>query len=84
MAFTSIIRFPRTFPSFTMAPVVIMFSTILVAVPAFIRVDPVITSGPGSTVRHRSASLAMGDWRLQQSPSTAQPRSRASFMPPST
>ena len=67
-----------------MAPVVIMFRTILVAVPAFIRVDPVITSGPGSTVRHRSASLAIADCRLQHRPSTAQPRSRASFIPPST
>ena len=42
------------------------------------------TSGPGSTVRHRSASFAMADCRLQQSPNTAQPRSRASFMPPNT
>ena len=41
-----------------MVAVEIMFSTILVAVPAFIRVDPVITSGPVSTLIKTSESAA--------------------------
>ena len=39
-------RLPKVFPSRIMAPVVIMLSTSLVAVPAFMRVEPVTTSGP--------------------------------------
>ena len=42
----STMRFPCTLPSRTMAPVVMVLSTSFVAVPAFIRVDPVTTSGP--------------------------------------
>ena len=36
------------------APVVRVLSTSLVAVPAFMRVEPVTTSGPTSTVMHTS------------------------------
>src|SRR3954463_12967195 len=39
-------RLPYVLPTRIIAPVVIMLSTIFVAVPAFIRVDPVMTSGP--------------------------------------
>ena len=42
----SIIRFPRTLPSKTMAPVLMMFSATFVAVPAFNLVEPVKISGP--------------------------------------
>src|SRR5690606_36149873 len=44
----STIRLPYTLPSFTIVAVLIVLSTILVAVPAFMRVEPVITSGPTS------------------------------------
>ena len=39
-------RLPNVLPSRIIAPVVIMLSTSFVAVPAFMRVDPVTTSGP--------------------------------------
>src|SRR5690606_23229407 len=44
----STIRLPYTLPSFTIAAVLMVLSTIFVAVPAFMRVEPVITSGPTS------------------------------------
>ena len=43
------ILLPSTFPSFTIAVLVIMFKTIFWAVPDFILVLPVIISGPTST-----------------------------------
>jgi hypothetical protein len=46
----STIKLPYVFPSRTIAPVVSMLSTILVAVPAFRRVEPLITSGPTTGV----------------------------------
>ena len=46
--FTSTIRLPYTLPSLIMAPVDSMFSTIFWAVPLFMRVEPVTTSGPGA------------------------------------
>ncbi len=39
-------RLPYVFPRRIIAPVVIVLSTSLVAVPAFMRVEPVTTSGP--------------------------------------
>src|SRR5262249_6405846 len=41
-------RLPYTLPSRAMLAVVSVFRTSLVAVPAFSRVDPVRTSGPGA------------------------------------
>ena len=35
-------------PSFTITPVESMFSIIFCAVPLFMRVEPVMTSGPGA------------------------------------
>ena len=46
VALRSTIRLPYVLPMRIIAPVVIMLSTILVAVPALRRVDPVTTSGP--------------------------------------
>ena len=42
-----------------MAPVVMVLSTSLVAVPAFMRVEPVTTSGPTSTTMHTSTLSRM-------------------------
>ena len=57
---TSTIRLPYVFPVRTIAPVVSMLRTILVAVPAFSRVDPAMTSGPtaGRNRRDRQTSAA--------------------------
>ena len=43
---TSTMRLPKTLPSRTITPVLRMLSAILVAVPAFKRVEPVSNSGP--------------------------------------
>jgi hypothetical protein len=53
-ALRSTIRLPYVFPSRIMAPVVSVFNTSFVAVPAFIRVDPVTISGPTRTVMQMS------------------------------
>src|SRR5438445_487305 len=63
VAIRSTIRLPYTLPSRIMAPVVMELSTSLVAVPAFIRVDPVSTSGPTFgriTTSHVAVSWAGG------------------------
>ena len=64
----STIRFPYVLPSSTMLAVLSMFNTILVAVPAFSRVDPLMTSGPTMGVIVRSAQPARAASRLQLSP----------------
>ena len=51
-----------------MAPVLIILSTSLVAVPAFRRVEPLSTSGPTTGVIARSATPDRSDWGLQESP----------------
>src|SRR5205814_5372798 len=58
----STIRLPYVLPSLIMAPVVIVFSTSFVAVPAFMRVEPVTTSGPtiGSIVTSTLATRSAG------------------------
>ena len=53
----SIIKFPWTRPSRTIAPVLMMLSTILVAVPAFRRVEPATISGPVLRLINRSKSV---------------------------
>ena len=58
-------RLPYTLPSRIMVAVEIIFSTIFVAVPAFIRVEPVITSGPVSTLIITSASADKYGFLLQ-------------------
>jgi hypothetical protein len=56
-----------------MAPVVSMLSTSLVAVPAFSRVEPLMTSGPTTGVIIRSAASASAEPSLQASPIAAAP-----------
>ena len=59
MARRSTIRLPKVLPSRTIAPVLSMFSTSLVAVPAFSRVEPLRTSGPTTGVMARSTRAMM-------------------------
>ena len=55
VGFTSTMRLPYTFPRRIIAPVESMLSTIFCAVPDLRRVEPVMTSGPGSTPMGMSA-----------------------------
>ena len=48
-----------------MAPVEIMLSTIFSAVPLFMRVEPVMTSGPVSTPMGISAAAFISEFLLQ-------------------
>ena len=54
----STIRLPYVLPRRIIAPVVIMLSTSLVAVPAFMRVEPVTTSGPGDAAGSRMSTTS--------------------------
>ena len=72
----STIRLPRVLPICTIAPVEIMFRTILVAVPAFKRVEPEMTSAPTSRAISRSTSAPSRLGRLQAMPTVAAPRRR--------
>ena len=68
----------------SIAPVLNMLRTILVAVPALRRVEPASISGPTSSsigIWHTSAS---GAPRLQQTPMVVAASSVAYLMPPST
>ena len=79
----SIIRFPYTFPSRTMLAVVRMLRTSLVVVPAFNRVDPASTSGPGHGAMTTSArSRERPAW--QATSTLRAPRPRAATSPAST
>ena len=60
-----------------MMPVEIMFNTSLVAVPAFMRVDPVMTSGPVTGVMAMSTILVTGEPATQQRPMRSAPSERA-------
>ena len=64
----STMRLPNVFPSRTMAPVVSMFKTNLVAVPAFRRVEPLKTSGPTTGVIARSTTALRSASGLHASP----------------
>ena len=69
VAFKSTMRLPYVFPSRTMAPVVSVLSASLVAVPAFIRVDPVTTSGPvrmTMVTSQRSSSSSGGSEQVRK------------------
>ena len=66
--FTSTIRLPYVLPARTIAAVVSMLSTILVAVPAFSRVDPAITSGPTVSTMATSARSFSSDRGSQVMP----------------
>src|SRR5207302_1907730 len=54
-----------------------MFRIIFWAVPAFIRVEPEITSGPTSATIARSAAFSRGELRLQVTAIVLAPRRRA-------
>ena len=60
-----------------MAAVEIMFSTILWAVPAFIRDDPARTSGPTSVTIAKSDARSSGELQLQVRAIVCAPRRRA-------
>ncbi len=84
LARTSTIRLPNVLPDCTIAIVENMFSTSFWAVPAFNRVDPLITSGPTSTSMGNSTTALSGVRALQESPMVAAPSSRARAPAPST
>ena len=54
-------------------PVLSMLSTILVAVPAFMRVEPLTTSGPTTGVMLTSERVASSGSRLQLRPTVKAP-----------
>ena len=56
---TSTIKLPNVLPNRIIAPVLSIFSTIFVAVPAFIRVEPLRISGPTTGVIVMSHSVAI-------------------------
>ncbi len=85
IACRSTIRFRYTLPSRIIAPVVIMLSTSLVAVPAFMRVDPVIASGPTSgTTQSSTSSRISAAGSVQQRKTVRAPRATARSSAPRT
>ena len=71
---TFTIRLPYTYPRRIITAVLIMFNTSLVAVPAFMRVDPAITSGPTSGVIAIRARRASGESGVQLIPMVNAPK----------
>ena len=61
VATTSTIRFPYVLPSRTMLAVESVFSTSFCAVPAFIRVEPAMISGPTTTAISCSTACPSGE-----------------------
>ena len=59
VAFTSTIQLAYTLPSLIITPVESILSTIFCAVPLFMRVEPVITSGPVSGTMATCARLVI-------------------------
>ena len=82
--FTSTIRFPYVFPARTIAAVVSMFRTILVAVPAFSRVEPAMTSGPTPRMMATSARSFSADRGSQVTPMMGARAARALATAPRT
>lgn len=78
------IRFPKVRPDRTITPVESIFSTSLVAVPAFMRVLPVSTSGPVAGVIAISAACARADPGTQLNPTVSAPKLFAYSIAPST
>ncbi len=64
-------------PSRTIAPVLRMFSTSFVAVPAFSRVEPLSTSGPTTGTMARSTAAFSSASVLQAMPTVKAPCRRA-------
>ena len=81
-AWTSTIRFPYVLPSLTNVTVESVFSASFCAVPAFIRVEPAITSGPTSSRTSRSATRASSLPRTQTTAIVRAPAIRADSTAP--
>lgn len=77
VGFTSTMRLPYTFPRRIIAPVDSMLSTIFCAVPDLSRVEPVMTSGPGSTPIAMSAAAFICECLLQVTATVRAPISLA-------
>ena len=77
-------RLPYTLPNLTITPVDIMLSTSFCAVPAFIRVEPEITSGPTSGEIAMSAMPAMRELGLQERAIVSAPSDFAYSSAPAT
>src|ERR1051326_1528908 len=84
VVFRSIIKLPRTLPSLTIAPVLMMFSATFVAVPAFKRVEPVKISGPTARSIPRWTSTLSSRAALQVSKIVFAPNDFARRSAPST
>src|ERR1039458_2738916 len=81
---TFTIKLPYTYPSRMNTAVLIMFRTSLVAVPAFMRVEPATISGPVSGVMAICTARANSESGVQLMPAVTAPRRRASAIAPST
>ena len=79
----SIIRLPSVLPIRTIAPVEIMFRTILVAVPALSRVEPAMISGP-TRARSPGRPAAQQARAVAGDADGGRPADRASRTAPST
>ncbi len=77
-------RFEYVRPIRTIVAVEKAVSTSFCAVPAFIRVDPAMTSGPVSTVTRMSTSSPTVTRGLHDTSAVVAPRRRASRSAPST
>ena len=73
----STMRLPKHLPRRTMAPVVSVFKTSLVAVPALRRVEPLNTSGPTTGRIIRSTCESSSDSVLHTRPIVVAPTDRA-------
>ena len=81
---TSTIRLPYTLPRRIIVQVESMFSTIFWAVPLFMRVDPVTTSGPGIGAMPTSARVSISLPGQQVTPMVTPPRDLAYSIAPMT
>ena len=83
LATTSTIRFPNVRPSRTMVTVEIVFRMSFCAVPAFIRVEPAITSGPVTATISWSARRPSLESRAHTTATVSAPASDAARAAPS-
>ena len=79
LATTSTIRLPYVLPSRTIVTVEIVFRSSFCAVPAFILVEPAITSGPTTTATSCSASRPSSESSAQTSATVSAPVRRAAL-----
>ena len=81
---TFTIRLPQTCPRRIIAAVLSMLRTSLVAVPAFIRVEPAMTSGPVRGSMATWTACESSEPGVQLMPMVSAPNSRARATAPST